>query len=131
METIQKVVYNYLKNDVTIQANSNGFFYLINDNKVKSPYYTIFSIDDPMDIENLCVSEQGQTRFQCDTFATTFVKGIDKRAIFQNVITDLANTTSLEINIFAIELLNQADRPDTINSLFQFSFECIVHWEKK
>lgn len=129
--TVNQIVYNYLKNDSTMITAFTKFFYLVNDNKVKQPYATIFTVDDPKDVESICVTDQGQMRFQCDTFTKTFVKGIDKREIYQQAFGDLVNTTTSNIFIWKIDIVNVVDRSETINGLFDFGFEAIVHWERK
>lgn len=130
MASIQQVIYSHIKNSVTMQTNFNGVFYIVNDNKVKAPYATIFGVDDPREIKSLCALDQGQTRIQCDSFTTTVVKGIDVREIYISVIKELQATTTLGVNIYNIEIINVVDRSDTINGLFQFSFEAIIYWEK-
>lgn len=127
--TINQVVYNSIRNNSSMNV-FNGFYYLVNDNKVKQPYATIYLLDDPKEIDSLCVTDQGQARFACDVYTRTFVKGIDYREIYQGVVKELESQTSNGIKIYKVEIVNIGDRSNTVEGLFQFSFEAIIFWEK-
>lgn len=127
--TINQVVYNTIRVNPAMDVY-NGFYYLINDNKAKQPYATIHLLDDPKEIDSLCATDQGQARFACNTFTRTFVKGIDMREVYQGVVKELENQTINGIRIFKVEIVNIVDRSDTIEGLFQFAFEAIIHWGK-
>ncbi len=130
MATVNQTVFSFLKNDSDMNtAFTGGVYYILNDNKGKSPYATIYMIDDPQYKTLLCPDGQGQARFGCDVFTTTYVKGIDKRAIYQTVMKKLEATITSGINIWKVDNVNVVDRSERINGLFMFSFESIVSWD--
>ena len=136
MSTINKVFYTQLKNDATMKttfgldSNSKANVYYIVNDKVKQPYATIWLVDDPKDNALLCDNDYGAARFQCDTFTKNYVTGINKREIFQNVVKSLQPITVSGLTIYQVDVLNVNDRANTVDGLFQFSFEAILYWNK-
>jgi len=129
VSTINDAVYNYLINDSAMKSTFTKVFYLINKNIEDKNFATIYLTDDPKDIKDLCVGDQGQARFQCDAF-TVGVEGTNKRQVFQDTMLALFPSTLSGYNIWKVDVVNVNDRPNTINELFQFSFEAIVHYVK-
>ena len=126
--TINQAVFNYLK--PLMPSGLNGFFYLENNNSVKAPYSTIFQIDDPKDRTLLCATDEGQTRFQIDVFDLYHDTGIDYRYEWETIASGLRGQTFDDIYVMDSQVVNEADRPNTENNLFQFSFELLVMWRK-
>jgi len=133
-KTIHEVFYTYLRNNAELQGafgldrTKAKVFYLQNKD-FKQPFGTIYLVDDEKVKGLLCNTKGGEARFQCDTFTRTFVKGVQYREVFEDAVKAFEGTTVNGITINWIEVGNEADRSDTINGLFQFSFEAIIHWE--
>ena len=130
MATVNQIVYSYLLTESNMTtAFTGGFYYVLNDNKKKQPYATIYMIDDPQDNLFLCPTNQGQARFGCDVFTDDYIDGINKRQIYMDAIKGLESTTSSGVNIWKVDNVNAVDRSERINGLFMYSFESIVSWE--
>lgn len=133
--TVNEVFMTYLRNDATMKTTfgltgTKAKVYYIANKEEKHDYATIWMIDDPKELLSLCVGDQGQSRFQCDSFTKAFVDGINARDDFQGVVGALKATIVSDINVFKVDIVNANDRADTINGLYQFSFEAVLHWEK-
>ena len=136
MATIHELFHRYLRNDVQLQNifgqdryNKANVFYLENK-KQKQPYGTIWLIEDPKVKHSLCNTKGGTARFQCDTFTKTYVKGIQYREIYEDVVKGFEDTLSSGIKVQWVKIENEVDRSDTIDGLFQFSFEALLYWEQ-
>ena len=128
-ETINEVVYEHLLNNVNFNATFDKLAYIINESTVKNNYGVIFMVDDPKDYEMLCPDDQGQARFQCETYNRSFMNGINARKVFQEAMRALEATVTDDFNVWKVRTLNISDPSDKIQGLFAFSFECIVYWE--
>lgn len=126
--TINQIVFNFLQ--PLIPSGINGFYYLENNNSVKAPYSTIFQIDDPKERALLCPDDEGQTRFQIDVFDLYHDTGIDYRQSIQEACEGLRGYSESGFDIWNAQVFNVSDSPNTVNNLFQFSFELVVNWRK-
>jgi hypothetical protein len=127
MANIQKVYLNYLKANLPADVKSMS---LIENKDGDYPYGVVFDVDDPKTKMNLCVSDQGQTRFQVDVFDKRAPRGQESRDSLQASTEALTNTTIEGIYIASARITNVVSRPNTVDSMFQLSFECVLEWEK-
>ena len=129
--TVNQVFYNHLLNNSSMQSAFNKLFYIINDRKTKEPYAVIYQLDDPGEVNNICVEDddQGQARFACEVYTKAYTDGVDKRRIFKDAVKELESTTNSNIKIYRVKLENTADRTTRVNGLFLFSFETVIWWE--
>ena len=128
MANIHSVYLNYLK--ANLPTNVKGMYLIEKSTNAETPYGVVFDVDDPKVIMNLCVSDQGQTRFQVDVFDTRAPRGQLSRDALQATTLALTNTTISGIYISSARITNIVSRPNTVDKLFQLSFEVILEWEK-
>ena len=136
MATITSIFHQYLMDDANmgaefgVDSEGKAGVYHIEARDKKQPYATIWNIDDPKDDAFLCAVEEGQTRYQCDVFTKKQINGINKREVFKTVVDNLQPSKIDGFDIYQVEVINEAERGNTVNGLFQFSFEAILHWSK-
>jgi hypothetical protein len=127
--TVNQVFYSFLKNNATMISEFTNVYYILNDNETQSAYAVVWMIDDTKDIKSLCKAKQGQARFQCEVYDIAYQTGIDKRELFQDVCKEIEGTITDNINIYQVEILNVGDGAGTVNNLYTFTFEALLHWE--
>ena len=126
--TINQAVYNYIK--PLIPSSLTGFYYLENNNQSVAPYGTIYQIDDPKVKTSFCATDEGQTRFQIDIFDNDHARGIDLREQMYEIAEGINPSVISDITIYNAIISNVTDRANTVNGLFQFSFEIVISWQK-
>jgi hypothetical protein len=128
MATINEVFFEYLTTN--LPGDYTGLALIENNNEFLPPYAVTFLVDDPKIKREICPTDQGQSRFQVDTFDDKPKRGIDLRESLQVVCEALTNTTIDGIYIERAEIENVVDRANTVGSLFQLAFEIVLTWQK-
>ena len=133
-DSIEQVVYDYLKADTTFSAQFTGIYWLESPTTITYPYIVLWLVDDNGAETKLHTSDSGEARIQFDLFDSSTDKGKNRcrrlRTVLRTKVKNLAETRGgYFVQTIGLNMITM--QRESASSPHHYIVDAIIKWHKE